>query len=185
VGTQLQAVVFALTALKGLAVQETLKVNDGGVAFLGLPLHGHQTGVAVGQLFQAGVHILGGNGHFILRRGQALVLTQSHLGVHGHGGLEGKAVLGAFANHLHVGISDDPQLLLLGSRLIGVGKCNIDGFLKEYLCAVHLLDQLAGGLAGAKALHIDLIAHLAVRFFEGNLKFRCTDLNGQRDLTIF
>ena len=185
VGTQLQAVVLTLAAVEGLAVQETLEVDDHGVAFLGLALHAHETGVAVGELLEALVHVSGGDLHLVLGSREALVLAQRDLGIHGSSGLEGEAVLRALAHHLHGGIAHDLELLLLHSGLIGIGERNIDGFLEKHLCAVHALDHLAGGLAGTEARDIDLLAHLLICLFDGSLKLRRTHLNGQRDLTFF
>ena len=185
VRTQLQAVVLALAAIKRLAVQEALEVDDSGVALLGLALHAHQTGVAVRELLQALVHIGGSNLDLVLRGGQALVLAQGDLGIYGSGSLEGKAFLGAVTDHLHGRIAHDLQLLLLHSGLIGLGERDIDGLLEKHLCAVHALNDLAGGLARAEARHVDLLAHLLICLFDGSLELGGADLDGQSDLAFF
>ena len=75
VGPQLQAVVLPLAAVKRLSLQESLEVDDGGVALLGLPLHGHQAGVPVAELLEALVHVGGADLYLFLLGGQALVLA--------------------------------------------------------------------------------------------------------------
>ena len=185
VRAQLQAVVLALAALERLAVQEALEVDDGGVALLSLALHAHKARVAVRELLEALVHVSGGDLHIVLGSGQALVLAQSHLGIDGHGGLEGKAVLRALAHHLHFGITHHAELLLLHGRFVGLGERVIDGLFEKHLCAVHALDDLAGGLAGTEARNIDLLAHLLICLFDGGLELCRADLDGQGNLTLF
>ena len=185
VGAQLQAVVLSLAAVKGLALQEALEVDDHGVAVLGLPIHTHQAGVPVGEGLQALVHVSGGDLDLLLGGAQALVLAQSDLGIHRGGGLEGKAVLRHLALDLHSGVAHHLEILFLHRSLIGLGERNIHGLLEKHLSAVHPLDDLPGGLAGAEARHVDLLAHLLIGFFDGSFKLRCTDLDGQDDLALF
>ena len=185
VGTQLQAEILALAALKRLALQEALEVDDDRVALLGLPVHAHQTGVAVGQSLQALVHIRNGDLDLLLGGGQSLVLAQGHFGIHRGGGLEGEAVAGHLALDLHRGIAHHLELLLLHGSLIGLGERDIDCLFEKHLCAVHPLDDLPGGLARAEARHVDLLAHLLICLFDGSFKLRCTDLDGQNDLALF
>ena len=177
-GADLQIEIFTLTAVEGHAVVEALEVDVGGVALLHGALHGHQTTVAVGHLLQAGVDV--GGDHLDLRLGglQALVLAQLHLGIHGHGALEHHAVLGA-GLQLHLGITHHFQLLLLHGRLVGVGQDDIDSLLVEDLSAVHLLDDLAGGLADTEAGYVDLTAHLQIRLIDGGLELLGARLDGQ------
>ena len=177
--------VLALAALERLAVQETLEIDDSGIAALGCAVHAHQTGVAVRQRLQTLVHVSGSDLHFGLFSLQALVLAQSDLRVHGSGSLEGEAVLGDLAHHLNGGIADDLQLLLLHSGLIGLREGNIDGLLEKHLCAIHPLDHLAGCLAGTETRDIDLTAHLLICLFDSSLKLGGADFNGQRDLAFF
>ena len=177
-GAQLQVVALALAAVKGHATREALKVDVGGVALLGSPVHADEAAVAVGHLTEAVVHV--GGHHLDLRLGslQALILAQLHLGVHGHGALEG-AALGVHALQLHLGIAHHVQLLLRHGGLIGVGQHDIHGFLIKDLGAIHLLDDLAGRLAGAEAGHVDLAAHLQIRLVDSGLKLLGADGNGQ------
>ena len=135
VRAQLQAVIGPLAAVEGLTVQEALKVDDGGVALLGLPLHGHQTGVPVAELLEPLVHVSGGDLHLFLLSGQALVLAQSDLGIHGDSGLEGKAVAGGVAHQLHGRIAHHLELLLLHGLFIGIRERYIDGLLEKPLHA--------------------------------------------------
>ena len=185
VGTQLQAVVLPLAAVKGFAVQVAVEVDNGSVTLLGLPLHGHQTGVPVAELLQTLVHIGGRDLYLFLFRGQTLVLAQGDLGIHGDNGLEGKAVARGIAHQLHRRVTHHLKLLLLHGLLIGIGERNIDGLLVKDLRAIHPLNELAGGLAGTEARHIDLSAHLPIRLFDGGLKRLRTDLDGQSDLAFF
>ena len=184
-GTQLQTVIGAFTALKGNTVLETLKVDDSSIATLGLALHTDKTGIAVSQLLQALFHIGGSDLHLGLLSLQALVLAQRHLGIHGSGRLERKAVLRDLAHHFNSGIADNLQLLLLHSSLIGLGERNIDGLLEKHLGAIHPLDHLAGGLAGAEARNTDLPAHLLICLFNSSLKRGSVHLDGQRYHALF
>ena len=183
-GTQLQAVVGSLAALKGYAVQETLKVDHSGVTLLSFPLHAHKAGIAVQQGLDALIHISGRDLHLVFGRAEALVLAQGYIGVHGNHGLEGEPVLRGLAHQLHGGIAYHLELLFLHSSVIGIGERNINGLFKKHLCAIHALDQLPRSLAGTEARYIDLFAHLLICFFNGGLKFRRAHLNGQRDLTF-
>ena len=184
-GAQLQIVVLALAAIERLAIQEAFEVDDGGIAALGRAVHAHQAGIAVSQCLEALVHVSGQNLDLGLLSLQALVLAQSDLGIHRGGSLEGEAVLGDLAHHLDGGIANDLQLLLLSSGLIGLGECDIDGFLEKHLCAIHPLDHLAGGLSGTEARNTDLPAHLLICLFDGSLKLSGVDLDGQLHLALF
>ena len=182
---QLQTVIGPLASVKGLAIQEALEINDGGVALLGLPLHGHQTGVPVGEALEAAVHILGGDLNLLLGSGQALILAQGDLGIHGRDSLEGKALPGALAHQLHRRVAHYVELLLLHGGLIGVGEGDINRLVEKHLRAVHALNDLPGGLAGTETGDVDLSPHLPVRLFHGGLEFLGLHLNGQRDLALF
>ena len=96
-----------------------------------------------------------------------------------------KPSLGHLALDLHRGIAHHLELLLLHGSLIGLGERDIDCLFEKHLCAVHPLDDLPGGLARAEARHVDLLAHLLICLFDGSLKLRCTDLDGQNDLALF
>ena len=184
-GTQLQAVVLALAALESNAIQEALEIDHDGIAVLSLTLNGHQTGVALLHTLQTLIHVSCSNLDLVLLCAQALVLAQSDLGIHGNHSLEGEAFLGALADHLNVGITDNLQLLLLDGSIISLGECVINGFLEKHFCAVHLLDHLAGSLTGAETLHIDLLAHLLICLLDRSLKLSSADLDGQCNLALF
>ena len=177
-GADLQIKVLTLAAIECLAIIKALKIDIRGVALLHGAVHGDQTAVAVRHLFQPSVHIGSSHLDLRLRRLQALVLAQLHLGIHGHGALEYHAVLGA-GLQLHLGITHHFQLLLLHGRLVGVGQDDIDSLLVEDLSAVHLLDDLAGGLADTEAGYVDLTAHLQIRLIDGGLELLGARLDGQ------
>ena len=183
-GADLQIKILALAAIECLAIIKALKIDIRGVALLHGAVHGNQTAVAVRHLFQPSVHIGSSHLDLRLRRLQALVLAQLHLRVYGHGALEHHTVLGA-ALQLHLGIADDVQFLLLHGGLIGVGENDIHGFLIKDLGAVHLLDDLTGGLTHAEAGYVDLTAHLQIRFVDGGLEFLGARLDGQCDPALF
>ena len=182
-GADLQIEILALAAVEGHAVVEALEVDVGGIALLDGALHGHQTAVAVSHLLQTCVDV--GSGHLDLRLGglQPLVLAQLHLGIHGHGALEHHAVLGA-GLQLHLGIAHRLQTLFLHSGLVGIGQDDIHSLLIEDLCAVHLLDDLAGGLADTEAGYVDLTAHLQIRLVDGGLELLGARLDGQSDSAL-
>ena len=182
-GADLQVEVLTLAAVEGHAVVKALEVDVGGVALLDLALHADQTAVAVGHLVQTVLHVLVGDVDLSLGGLQALILAQSHLGIHGHGALEHHAVLAA-GLQLHLGIAHDLQLLLLHGVLIGVGQKDIHCFFIEDLCAVHALDHLAGSLAGAEAGNADLAALLQVSLVDGGLKGGGVCFDGQCDLAL-
>ena len=178
-GTQFQAVVLPLAAVEGRTVQKALEIDDSGIPLLGCPIHGHQAGIAVGHLLDPLVHVGGGYLDLFLLGGEALVLAQGDLRIHGDHGLKGKTVLGGLAHHLHAGIPHRLEFLLLHRRLIGVGERNIDSLLEEDLLAVHTLDDLPGGLAGAETGYVNPFAHLQIRLFDSGLKFLRAHLNCQ------
>ena len=183
-GADLQVKVVALAAVEGHAVHEALEVDVGHVALLNLALHADHAAVAVRHLLQAGVDIGSQDLHLRLGGLDPLVLAQGHLGVHGHGGLEGEALL-AHLQQLHLGIAHHLQLLLLDGGAVGVGQGGVDGLLVEDGLAVHALDHLAGRLAGTEAGHADAAALLSVSLLNGSLKIGGAHLHSQRDHALF
>ena len=185
VGTQHQAVVLTLAAVEGHAVLEALEVDDGGVAVLGLAVHADKAAVAVRQLLQALVHILVGDGHHGAGSGEALVLAQGHLGIEGHHGGEGIAVLGDLVFQVDLGIAHKVQVLLLHSLHEGGSPGGLHGILIEDALAVSVLDHLAGGLAGTEAREADLLALLQISLLHSGFKLGSFHLNGQLGLALF
>ncbi len=184
-GTDLQIKAVALAAVEGHAVQEALEVDVGNVALGNSPvLHGHHAAVAVGHLLDPALHVLISDGDLGLGGLDTLVLAQSDLGVHRHGGLEGETLL-AHAQQLHLGIAHHLQLLLLDGGGIGVGQGLVHGLFVEDAGAVHVLDHLAGGFAGAEARHPDAPALLPVGLLNGSLELPGAYLHGESDHALF
>ena len=182
-GADLQIKSLALAAVEGHALVKALEVDVGGVALLDSALHDHQTAVAVGHFLQAGVHVGGHDLDLSLHGLEPLVLAQLNLGIHSDGALEGRAFL-AHALDLHLGITNDLQLLLVHGALVSVGQNGVDGFLIKDLGAVHALDHLAGSLAGTEAGNIHLAAHLQIRLVDGGLELLGAHLDGQSDSAL-
>ena len=183
-GTQLQGILLGLAALESDAVLEALKVDDNGVAILGRTLHGDLTGSAGDQGLHLVVNVLGSDGHLSLGGLNALVLAQ-----HGHrtqtdGSLEGKAILAQLL-HIDRGITHHVQTGLLD----GLGQHNgiqvVDGILIEHVSAIHLLHQLAGGVALAEARQRDHTFILAINLFDSSVELLSAHLDGQNSSVLF
>ena len=183
-GAQLQLIVFALAALEGGAVVESLKVNDGGVALLGLALDAYKAGGPLDVGLELVVNVLLGDLDLLLGSGQALVGAQLDLGADGDQRLEGEALL-AHLNDFHLGIAHVVQVLLLDGLLIGAGVDGIDGIFIKHAGAVHPLDDLPGGLALAEAGDGDAAAVLQIGLLNSSLELLRSDLDGQLDRALF
>ena len=179
-GTQLQVIVLALAALKGLAIVKALKVDDHGVAVLGGAVHADQTGGPVDVGLEFLIHVLVGDLGHVLGGGQALIGAQLHLGTDRDQSLKGQAVL-AHLNDLDLGVTHVIQLLLLHGLGISAGIDLVDGLFIEHAGAIHALDDLPGGLALAEAGDADALAVLLIGLLNGSLKRVGLHLDGQLD----
>ena len=185
-GAELELIVLALAALERLAVVEALEVDHGNVALLGLAVHGNEAGVALSHLVQALLHIVSADLDLLLLGGQALVLAELDLGVHGDGRLEGETVLVDLVVHdLNFGIADDIESTLADGLRICLGQSDVNGIAVEHARAVELFDHLAGGLAGAEAGNAELVAGLGISLGDGGFKLLRADLDGHRDSALF
>ena len=185
-GTELELVVLALAALERLAIVEAFEVDDGDVALLGLAVNRDEAGVALGHLVQALLNVVSADLDLFLLRGQALVLAELDLGIHGNGRLEGEAVLVDLVVHdLDLGIADNVEAALADGLRICLGQGDVNGIAVENARAVELFDHLAGGLAGAEAGNAELAAGLGVGLGNGGFKFLRADLDGHRDSALF
>ena len=185
-GTELELVVLALAALERLAIVEAFEVDDGDVALLGLAVNRDEAGVALGHLVQALLNVVSADLDLFLLRGQALVLAELDLGIHGNGRLEGEAVLVDLVVHdLDLGIADNVEAALADGLRICLGQGDVNGIAVENTRAVELLNHLAGGLAGAEAGNAELTACLGVSLGNSGFKLLRADLNGHRDSALF
>ena len=185
-GTELELVVLALAALERLAIVEAFEVDDGDVALLGLAVNRDKAGVALGHLVQALLNVISADLDLFLLRGQALVLAELDLGIHGNGRLEGEAVLVDLVVHdLDLGIADNVEAALADGLRICLGQGDVNGIAVENTRAVELLNHLAGGLAGAEAGNAELTARLGVSLGNSGFKFLRADLDGHRDSALF
>ena len=100
------------------------------------------------MLIEALLDIVGADLDLFLLSRQALVLAQSLTsGYTGNGSLEGEAVLGDLRPPSRRRDShNDLQASPAQQRpAIGLGECDIDGFLEKHLCAVHAARSSCGG----------------------------------------
>ena len=178
VGAQLQGVVLGLAALEGHAVVKALKVQQNGIAHLGLALHVYQAGRALDIGLELVFDVLVGDGDSFLLRTQALVRTDLGLGSDGDHGLKGKAVL-AHLQDFHFGVGHHIQLLLLHGLGVSGGIKLFDGVFIEHAGAVHTLDDLPGGLALPEAGDGDAAPLLLVDLVQRGLKLLSPDLDDQ------
>ena len=183
-GTQLQAVVLAFAALERLAVFESLKVNDRGIALLGLALHADQPGGPVNVRLQLSLDVGGRHLHLGFGDLQALVVLDGRLGLDGDDGLEAEAA-GAGLQHLQLGIGHRLDAGFLQRRLISIRIGHGDGVVEEDLGAVHLLHHLSGGLAFAEAGDIDAVFLPCVHLINGGLELVGSYLNDQLIGAVF
>ena len=183
-GAQLQGILLGLAALKGDAVLEALEVDDHSVAVLGGTLHSNLAGGPGDQGLHLVVDILSGDGDLSLGGLDALVLAQHRHGAQGDGGGEGEALL-AQGLHLHGGIAHHIQAGLLDRLGQGHRIQIVDRILIEHVGTIHLLHQLAGGLALPEAGQGDHTSILAVDLLDGGVKFFGTHLDGQYSGVLF
>ena len=184
VGAQDQTIVLALAAVKRLAVQEALEIDDGGVAVPGFALHADKAAVAVRQLLQALVHVLVGNSHHGAGGGETLVLTQSDLRIEGHHGGKAVALLADLAFQFNLGIAHEMQILLLHGLHKGGSPGRLHGVLIEDALPVGVLDHLAGSLSGTEARKADFLALLQISLLHSGFKLSGFHLDGQLGLAL-
>ena len=180
--TELKLVAGALAALKSLAVDKALEVDNRYVALGGgTVLNGDGSRVALSHSIDACIDLLGSNAHFGLLGLKTLVcLYLDIIGLNGNLHLEENAVL---ADRLNIDILravnrlDARFLISLGNSL---GESYLKCILIEDVLAVESLDNVEGSLALAETGERYLTLGLVIGLEDSGLKRLCADLDFQR-----
>ena len=180
--TELELIVGALAALKSLAVDKALEVDDCDVALGGCAiLNGDGSCVALSHSLDACINLFGGDGSFSLLGLETLVsLDLDILGLDGDFHLEENAVL---ADRLNIDVLR--AVNRLDARfLVSVGNSLGESYLKcifiEDILAVESLDHGKRSFALAETGKCDLVLGLVISLENSSLERLCADLDLQR-----
>ena len=183
VGADFEGLALGGAARKGDAVHSTRVVEVHGVALGdGAVLHGDLGRLLLALLLNLGIDLrVGDLGHGLLD-GHALVLAQGHVRLDKD--LAGELQVLARADLLDLDLRtiDDLQLVLLHGRAVDLVKDELERIVIEDALAVHVLDQLARGLALAEARDVHLTANLDVCLVHRLVELRALDVKGQLHL---
>ena len=186
VGADLQAVLLILAALEGHAVDEALVIQHHGIPELGGAVSGLDGGVAVAELIDLHIHLGGVDLGLLPHGGQALILTQLHLGIEHGVDIQGEGLILLHLGVLNGRAGHDLQFLFLHGEIIGLGSQVVDGLLMEHALPVHGFHDLAGRLALAEAGDLDALSVPVIDLDHGRLKFLRGNGNGdQRAVLLF
>ena len=158
-------------ALKGDAIHAAGVVQVYDIAvFNGAVGHILGGARALHIVLDAGVHGLVGHFFHVLFNGYALVFAQRHVGLYEY--LQGilQLLTGADLLHIYLGTIHNLKVFSLDGLFVGGLGDKLEGVVIEHPFAVHILNQLAGGLALAEAGDGDRAAALQIGLFDGRVK---------------
>ena len=173
VGAERQVVILALAALEGDAVDKALEIDHSHIAVLcSTILHTDVTGVALAHLpdFLVDLFVLDLDIRFLGL--QAFIFAELHLRLHSNLHLDDGTVLAHFLYFRIIGLVNRFQAGFLHSLPDRLRVDDLDGVLIKDLRAIDALNEGAGSLALAEAVHGNILFLLEIRFVDSVVK-RC------------
>jgi len=182
-GADLEGLALGRAAREGDAVHGARVIEVHGVALdHGAILHGNLGRLLPALLLDPGVDLRVGDLGHVLLDGHALVLAEGDVGLHKDLAGELQVLARADLLKLNLRAIDDLELVLLDGRAVDLVKDELEGLVIEHALAVHVLNQLARGLALAEARDVHLTANLDVGLVHRLVELRAIDVKGQLDL---